>query len=98
MTTSWKEESRQESLAYYGFGIDAMKKWKVCVHCFAMNASENYFCTECGTRLPSENLFTVYKSRHLYCPTCETVVSDSAQYCPQCGLRMNKGGRKNGIF
>jgi len=88
MTADKLERIRQESMAQYGFGPEAMKKVKVCTKCGQPSPSGQQFCTECGYRLPEKTLYEVYKERHKCCPTCDTVLSDTMGYCPQCGTKI----------
>ncbi len=81
---------RKESMARYGFGIDAMKSVKICACCKEMAHVSQQFCRECGSPLPEENLYQLYVKRHRYCRTCETVVNQNMKYCPECGLRLEE--------
>ncbi len=75
----------------YGFGVDAMKRIKVCTFCAAAMDAEATDCSECGSRLPAQTLYEVYRARHKSCPQCERVVADEAEFCPICGKHL--GGR-----
>lgn len=82
--------ARQPSMEQYGFGPQAMKKWKVCGQCGTMAHSSQQFCRECGHRLPQKTLYDVYKSMHKVCPDCDSVAPDGAEFCPVCGMRLKK--------
>lgn len=62
----WMEEFRErepvkmQSMAEYGFGIEAMKNHKLCKSCGRIAPASRHFCSECGRRLPRENLFQIY--------------------------------------
>lgn len=79
------EDNREESMEYYGFGIKAMEKFKVCSGCWALSPASDRFCKECGSCLPAENLYSLYRKSHRCCTKCETIIADTALFCPQCG-------------
>ncbi len=80
---------RLENMKQCGFGVDEMKKIKVCTTCGNPSHHTEQFCRECGYRLPDKTLYDIYKERHKTCPSCETVVADNSEYCPQCGNKLN---------
>ena len=82
------ETIRQESMAYYGFGPNIMKKIRICPECGLPSTASKKHCHTCGAQLPRETLFQQYKKRHRFCPHCDTVVAKSAQFCPECGMRI----------
>ncbi len=82
------EYIRFENMKQYGFGIEAMKKIKVCTRCGNTCTEKNEFCTECGHRLSDKSLYHIYKERHTTCSRCDTVVADGTDYCPQCGEKI----------
>ena len=94
MTTERLESMRAESMEHYGFGIEVMKRIKVCPRCGKTSPVDRQFCTECGHRLSEESLFEVYRQRHKVCPRCETVVADGSGYCPQCGEKLENTSLK----
>lgn len=98
MTEKQIDKLRQESMDYFGFGTEAMKKVKVCSHCGQTAPTDQRFCKECGHRLPENTLYQSYKERHKFCPHCETIVADNVHYCPQCGNIIEQEEKENGIF
>ena len=97
MTMERIEEIRRESMGQYGFGIEAMKRLRVCEHCGRMTSGAEQHCKECKRRLPKETMFHFYKRQHRSCMACDTVVSDEAQYCPQCGEKIEQRSAEGGI-
>ncbi len=79
---------RRDSLSHYGFGIDEMKRFKVCPSCNSLETSNYSKCTNCKSPLLNETLFDLYKSLHNQCPRCGTVVSEHMRYCPHCGTKV----------
>ena len=79
---------RRESMDFYGFGPEAMKKTRVCTVCGTATTSDAPLCAVCGAALPKETLFTQYKQRHLCCPYCDAILESPSDYCPQCGRKL----------
>ena len=83
------ERIRLESMEHLGFGVQAMKRIKVCAKCGNPSPTNQQFCKECGSRLPDKTLYDEYKERHKICPNCDAVMHDESLYCSQCGTRLN---------
>ncbi len=83
------ERIRLESMEHLGFGVQAMKRIKVCAKCGNPSPTNQQFCKECGSRLPDKTLYDEYKERHQTCPNCDAVMHDESLYCSQCGTRLN---------
>ncbi len=90
------EAIRLENMEQYGFGVEAMKKIKVCHNCGNALSDHQQFCTECGHRLFDKTLYDIYKERHKTCPACDTVVTNETDYCPQCGEKIENNKIKIG--
>ena len=90
MTVEKLERSRQENMAYYGFGPSAMKKLRVCTVCGTPAPSEKNFCVECGHRLPDKTLYDLYLERHKQCSACGNVLTEAMEFCPQCGMKLRE--------
>ncbi len=90
------EAIRLENMKQYGFGVEAMKRTKVCHKCGNTLSVDQQFCTECGHRLSDRTLYDIYKERHKTCPACDTVVTDESDYCPQCGEKCGNNKPKIG--
>ena len=73
----------------YGFGIEIMKKTKVCTQCGTAQAVSRYICARCGEKLPQQTLFQIYQRRHRLCPVCDTVLTPRMKFCPHCGEAQN---------
>ncbi len=78
-------QSKQQNLMQFGFGMELMKRTKVCGLCGEKADASQQFCKECGAPLPQETLYDAYKKSCRACPSCEAVVSNDAEYCPRCG-------------
>lgn len=89
MTIDIIESLRQSAMDHYGFGIDEMKKTKVCAFCGAKLSADAKICTECGKEVSKQTLFDEYKKHHVCCKHCDTVLSENARFCPQCGRKVN---------
>lgn len=79
---------RNERRLRLGFGIDAMKRLKVCSCCGAISHADQAQCRSCGAALPKETLYEFYRSRHKQCGHCHAIVSKDAAYCPTCGRKL----------
>lgn len=73
-----------------GFGIDAMKRLKVCRCCGAVACANEPRCLSCGVALPRETLYELYRARHKQCEHCRAIVSGDASFCPACGRKIQK--------
>ncbi len=81
------ETYKKEAMQKYGFGIDEMKKIKVCSCCGAPQKAENVVCDKCQNPLGA-TLYEEYKSRHLTCSRCGEVVANNSKYCHKCGNKL----------
>lgn len=72
----------------YGFGVKAMNRIKVCVHCGQTEPAGNYICSGCGEKLPQMTVFQLYRLQHRLCPICDTVLADYMRFCPHCGQKI----------
>jgi len=70
---------------HFGFGVEIMKRTKVCKQCGAAQHFSRYVCRQCGGKLPQQTLFHIYQQRHKLCPICDTVLVPRMKYCPHCG-------------
>ncbi len=96
MTDDKLETARQQHLAHYGFGTDAMKKIRICTRCKTPCAADTYFCTECGFRLPEDTLYDLYSRRHRLCADCDTALTAEMAFCPHCGTKNENNNVYNG--
>ena len=74
-----------KSRNYYGFGIAAAKKIKVCSRCGAVSPASERYCSECGCALPDKNLYELSVEGKPRCRSCGAVLSRDGNYCPACG-------------
>lgn len=81
-------EAREQPVSY-SFGMESMKRMKVCPTCGRMAGAKQHACPDCGGRLPQSNLFQLYQQSHPLCPLCDTVLSDAMRFCPHCGTRID---------
>ena len=79
---------RNERRLRLGFGIDAMKKQKVCARCGTVSDADETQCRSCGEALPRETLYEFYRARHKQCESCHAIVSGDALFCPACGRKI----------
>lgn len=87
--SSEKRKEYRETMLYYGFGIAAAKKIKVCSVCGTACGSEEGFCRECGARLPEKNLYQQSVEGKPRCPRCNSVYAHGNHYCSLCGVMLN---------
>ena len=97
MTVEKLERSRQENMAYYGFGPSAMKELRVCTVCGTPAPLEKNFCVECGHRLPDKTLYDLYLERHEQCSACGTVLTEERKVCPGTERSCGNNNMKNCI-
>lgn len=71
-----------------GFGIDAMKKLRVCSCCGTVADANEIQCHSYGAALPKETLYEFYRARHKQCAHCHAIVSSDASFCPACGRKI----------
>jgi len=81
----------------YGFGVEVMKRTKVCRQCGAAQHVSRYACGRCGAKLPQQTLFHVYQQRHRLCPVCDTVLAPRMNYCPHCGAELREESVLKGL-
>lgn len=74
----------------FGFGVEVMKRIKVCGYCGMTESADRYICSRCGNRLPEKTLFHRYQQRHRLCPVCDTVLAQGMRFCPHCGAPQNE--------
>ena len=74
--------------AEFGFGIEVMKRAKICGECGNVEGAHNVLCSKCGAKLPEETLFQIYQSKHRKCGDCNTVLAAYMRYCPCCGRKI----------
>lgn len=79
---------RRDSLSHYGFGIEEMKRFKVCPTCNSLETSDHSKCKNCASILLNETLYDLYASLHKHCGKCDSVVSEHMRYCPLCGTKI----------
>lgn len=84
------EQIRQESMAYFGFGIPSMKIARICKNCGNIASAKQAYCNSCGSKLPEETVYERYSAMHRSCPSCGTVLTRSYGYCPQCGTKQSE--------
>ncbi len=82
--------ARTENKKRYGFGVEQMKKIKVCVSCGTVAKASRIFCPECRKLLPKDTVYSQYRKRHRVCRACGQVVSDHMQFCPGCGQKLEQ--------
>ncbi len=82
---SYSREEHRETMLYYGFGVAAAKKVKVCTDCGALCGAQECFCTECGARLPEKNLYQQSIKGKPRCESCGSLLGKAKNYCPVCG-------------
>lgn len=76
----------------YGFGVEVMKRTKVCGQCGAAQDCSRYVCIRCGAKLPQQTLFHIYQQRHRLCAVCDTVLASRMKFCPHCGAQIDQSG------
>lgn len=77
--------ARQAAREYYGFGIAAVKRIKVCAECGVVCGAAESICAECGAKLPDRNLYEQSVEGKPRCKYCGTVITQEDQFCPYCG-------------
>lgn len=90
------EVIKKENKELYGFGIDEMKKLKVCRICGTSNPESKHYCVNCGRRLPKENLYEQYKAQNASCPDCGMVIDKDSNFCPNCGNKLDSNNLFHG--
>ena len=87
MSTSREASIRQEGLRHYGFGLEAMKRTRVCTRCGTPTVSQGARCQVCGAFLPRKTLYECYQRLHTCCPRCGAVLTGESAYCPPRGKK-----------
>lgn len=81
---------KNDQLARYGFGPEAMGKTKLCPSCDTLVTDGAKTCPACGQALPELTLLAWYQQQHPQCVHCGTVLRDNSLYCPRCGKARKK--------
>lgn len=87
MTAGKAGRKKEQNMAHYGFGPDAMKKLRVCENCGTASIKKEKFCVDCGRRLPDKTLYDLYIERHRLCSGCGAILTDEMEFCPRCGAK-----------
>ncbi len=88
------EKVRRDGMQHYGFGIDAMRRIKICSDCGEMICAKEKIC-QCGAPLSEETLYEVYVKRHRHCQACGAIVNNDVHFCPDCGVRLSEQTNRN---
>lgn len=81
---------KNDQLARYGFGPEAMRKTRVCPCCDKLVTDGGKICPACGRALPELSLLTWYEQQHPQCIHCGTILREGSRYCPRCGKAQTK--------
>lgn len=81
---------KNNQLARYGFGTEAMRKTRLCPACDTLVTNGAKTCPSCGQALPELTLLRWYEQQHLRCPYCKTVLREDLRYCPRCGKAQSR--------
>lgn len=90
MTEIAMRREQKERRLRLGFGIEAMKKRKVCTACGTICCTNESRCRTCGAELPKETLYELYRARHRQCGHCHAIVPPEASFCPACGRKLRE--------
>lgn len=81
---------KNDQLAHYGFGPEAMRRTRLCPNCEMLVTDGTKVCPACGRMLPEMSLLVWYEQQHPQCVHCGTVLRENFLYCPRCGRSRKK--------